>query len=233
MAVGDAFAPGGEIGLDADRRPAAVARDAQAGADVIDDQKRAMLVAERPRAGGVDRIGQHLVDEGVVLDRGREDGGQIVAGRRHGGLEAGDIVVVAEDLVRPIFRGHADAPRRAPGRGAVIGALGQDDGLLPRMGAGGDHGHGGGVRAVLAEDRPVGVLDQSREGLGELDHQGGGAGQGVADLHLAHEGRVDLRIAVAEQIGPIGAHEIEQLATVGVPEPRALAPGKELRIVVR
>jgi len=114
----------------------------------------------------------------------------------------------------------------------VIGAAGADDGLLSGMGLGDHHRHGGGVGAVLAEDRPVGVADLGDEGFGQIDDHRSGAGHGVALLHAANIGGVDHRVVVAEQVGAIAAHEVDVAVAVGVPEVGALATGEELWIAL-
>jgi len=82
--------------------------------DVVDDQERAVLVAERPGAGGVDGSGSTWSMKASCLT-GAAKMPQDRRRPRPRRLETGDIVVVAEDLVRAILRRHADAPRRAQG----------------------------------------------------------------------------------------------------------------------
>ena len=232
MAVGDALAPGREVGLHAHHRPRTVARHPQARAHVVDDQQRPGLVGQLAAAARIGAVRGGLVDEGVVLERGGEDRGQVLARLRHGRLQAGHVVVVAEDLVRAVGVGRACRPRRAPGRGPVIGALGPHDGLAPGVRPRGHQRHGRGVGAVLAEHRPVRVADQQGHLLGQPHHQLGRPGQGVADPELAHIGRVDLGMAVAEEVRAIGAHQVEVALAVGVPDVRAVRLREELRIVV-
>ncbi len=232
VAVGEALAPAGEIGLDAHRRPAAVAGDAKAGPHVVDHQQGAGLVAELAGAPGIGDLRHGLINEGVVLERRGENRGQVVAGLGHGGLQARHVVVFAGDLVGLVLGHQTGRAQIAPGMSAMIGALGDDDGLAPGLGAGGHQRHLGGVAAVLAEDRPVGVGDHRGQGFGQLYHQGGGAGHGVAQVQLADEGRVDGLVAIAHEVGAIGAHEIQILGPVRVPDPGAAGAGEELRIVV-
>ncbi len=121
------------------------------------------------------------------------------------------------------------APRHRP----VIGPLGADDRLAAGVGARDHQGHQGRVGPVLAEHRPVGVRDHGDQGLGQIDHHPARPGHGVAPAQLVDEGAVDHLVAVADQIGAIGAHEIEQFGPVGVPKPGALCAGEELGIVIR
>ena len=86
-----------------------------------------------------------------MAEGGGEDGGEIVAGLGHSRLQAGQVVVVAEDLVRPVRLQDAGRARGAPGGRAVIGAPGADDGLPAGLGPGDGQGHGRRIAAVLAE----------------------------------------------------------------------------------
>ena len=120
LAVGEGFAPGAEVGLDTDQRPAAVARQSEAGTDVVDDQHGAGPVAQRPRACRVRRIGQCLILEGVMLERRRENRGEVVSRSRYGGLEACDVVVPVRADEGALLRHDAGRHRRAPRRSTVV-----------------------------------------------------------------------------------------------------------------
>ena len=63
--------------------------------------------------------------------------------------------------------------RSAPRRSAVIGAPRAHDAAAAGVRARDHQRHRGGVRAVLAEHRPVGVADHRDDRFGEIDHQPG------------------------------------------------------------
>ena len=136
---------------------------AEPGPDVVQDQRGPFFVAQGAEPAGEGGVDQLLVVPGVVLERADQDPGQIIAGLGDGPLHAGQVVegVVAE--VGVVGRGRAGRARRAPGRGAVVGARGHEDLAPPGLRPGDRAAHGGGVGAVLGEYRPVRVPD----GLGE------------------------------------------------------------------
>ena len=158
-----------------------------------------------------------LVDKCVVFYRRREDRRQIISCLKRGRFQTGDVIVVAEYLVRLVLRDGSRRARRAPWHRSMVGALGPDDGLSAGMGPGDHQGHQGGVGAVLAEHRPVGVSHHGNHGLGQFDHHPAGAGHGVAASELVHEGAVNFLVAIADQVRSIGAHEVEQFVAVRIP----------------
>jgi len=66
MSVGDRLAPARQVRLDADQRPAAIPRHAEARTHVIHDQQRAGLIRQLPRTARIGAVGLRLIDEHVV-----------------------------------------------------------------------------------------------------------------------------------------------------------------------
>ena len=168
-----------------------------------------------------------------MLEGRREDRRQVVTRLGHGGFQAGHVVVVTENLVGPVRVDRAGRTRHAPGGCAMIGALGPDHFLAPRMGPGRRQRHGGGVGAVLAEDRPVSVGDHGRQRLGQLHHKRRRSRQRIALTQLTNERRVDFGMAISEQVRAVGAHEIQIAVAVHIGDVGAVTPREELRIVIR
>ena len=222
-----------EVGLHAEVRPAAAARQPEAGADLVEDQQRAVLVAKLARRGRERLLGQRLVLEGLVPERRGDDAGDVALVGLERRLQAVGVVVLVVDEVRLVLRQGAGRARRAPGRGAVVGAGGAEDLAALGLGARGDDRHRGGVRAVLAEDRPVGVVDHADQRLGQHDDDFGRAGHRIAQRLLRGRGGLHRLEPVAQQVRPVGAHEVDVLVAVDVPEPRAARPAEELRVLLR
>jgi hypothetical protein len=96
-------------------------------AHVVEDQRGLLLVAQFPQAAGEGRVDKLGVEAGVVLERADQDAGQVVAGLGCGFPDAGQVVEGVADQVGAVRFGDAARARRAPGRGAVVGALGDQD----------------------------------------------------------------------------------------------------------
>jgi hypothetical protein len=180
-----AFAPRAQVRLDADRLPAPAEVQAEATAHVVEDERRASVVAQGADAPG--EVGLHdlLVEAGVVAERGHEHAGQVVPRllcRRHHAVE---VVVPVGDEVGAVLGGRARWQRGAPWRSPVVGALGHEDLPATRRRPGDRRAQGRGVGAVLREHRPVGVADGVDEQLGQLDDAGGRAVLAVGQRCLA------------------------------------------------
>ena len=189
-----------------------------------------LVVAQRAQAAGERGVDQLLVVPGVVLERADQDAGQVIA-RLGGGLpHAGQVVegVVAE--VGVVRRGDPGRPGRAPRRGAVVGALRDQDLAPPGLRAGDRAAHGGGVGAVLGEDRPVRVPHGRHQQLGQVHHDRAGRVHAVADPGLRSGRRLHRRVLVAEHDRAVAAHQVDVLVAVHVPDPRAAAAPHELRV---
>ena len=74
-------------------------------------------------------------------------------------------------------------------------------------------------------DEPAGELD--RGGIGEAEVRGVGHLGG-----LLGEGRIEPRVPVAVHVAPHAGRAVEVAGTVGVDEPRALAPLDQERVVI-
>ena len=79
QAAADDLAQAGQVGLDAEELLRAAARDAEAGDDLVEDQQRAVLVAERAQHRQVGRARQHHAH--VAGDRLDDDRGDLAAVR--------------------------------------------------------------------------------------------------------------------------------------------------------
>ena len=121
MAVGDRLAPGGQVRAHAHRLPAAGRVQAEAGAHVVHDQRRAAAVADGARGAGEGRVGQLLVApqscrKAVTMMPARSLPAASAAASR-----LASVVVVEAQQVGAVVRRGAGRHRRAPGRRAVIG----------------------------------------------------------------------------------------------------------------
>jgi hypothetical protein len=233
IAVGDGLAEAGEIRPHAQRLPAAAGMQAEAGAHVVDHQRRIGLVAQLAHGAGEFGRRQRLV-HAVVVAEGRDQDARQVAPRLLGGLgHAVDVVVVVIQDMRPVFRGDAGQGGRAPWHRAVIGAARHQQlapaGAGPRQG----DGEGGGVAAILLELHPVGMGDARHQRFRQLHHYRRGAVHAVALLHLAAGGFLHLRVAVAQDDRAPAAHEVHVMAAVGIGQAAALPAGEILRIALR
>ena len=232
MTVGDRLAPGAQVRPDAERLPAAAHVEAQAAADVVEDQGGADPVADGAHALGELRVGVLEVALDVVADRSDHDGRDVVrAGLGDGGLERREVVVLEVDACSRGPRGSCRAPPgastswrcrgRSRARSAPCAARVADRATT--------------TPSVVASVPFLQNMAQSACGtwstkrLGQLDHERGRAVQDVADRGLLGGRLVDLRVPVAEQVGTPRAHEVDVLVAVDVPDPTALAALEELR----
>ena len=101
------------------------------------------------------------------------------------------------------------------------------------LGAGHHVAHGSGVVAVLCEDRPIGVADLAHEALSKVDDGRRRAVGDVQQVALRVSGRGDPRVAVAGDHRAEGAHEVDVLVAIHVPQAAAVGPAVILRIAGR
>ena len=186
-------------------------------------------ISRTPRANS--GVAELLIDEHVVAVRGADDRGDLLlAGGGDRGLDRIEIVVGEEDRVRVILgRGSGRLRWERPAADAVIGVMRHQHLRPPGVGAGDDHGEVVGVRPVLGEHRPVGVVHLGGEELGELDHLRPGGAQHVAAGGGGGGRGIDLGVGVAEQDRPERAHQVDELPAVDIqaraPSPRAMNCG--------
>ena len=152
--------------------------------NVVQDQRGPFFVAQGAEPAGEGGVDQLLVEAGVVLERADQDPGQVIAGLGGGPLRAGQVVEGVAAEVGVVGGRDAGRARRAPRRGAVVGALGHQDLAPPGLRPGDRAAHGGGVGAVLGEYRPVRVPDGLGEEFGQVHHDRARRVHAVAGLGL-------------------------------------------------
>jgi hypothetical protein len=235
MPVGKRLAPCAEVWPHAERLPAAAQVEPRTAADLVDHQDGADAVADRPQPLG-ELGGRRLeVAVDVVADRGYDDRRHVVGIRRvDGRLDRRKVVVLEQDRVGVVLRRRA---RRVgagrPARDAVVGTARQQHLAPPGRRPGHDDPERRGVRAVLAEHRPIRVGHLVHEHLAELHHQGRRPVQDVAHGRLRRDRLLDARVAVPEQDRSPRAHQVDVLVAVHVPDTAALTARVELRVLRR
>ena len=206
------------------------ARDvkSEARADVVNDEHGAVFGAHfshfLPKTlGGHDVIGKIAVHIGLRNDRRDltrvflEDLAQAVK-----------IVPIDVNIVHYVLgedAGIVDLLR--PGRHAVVISLEKDDLFAVGIGSRGHNGEGGDVVSVLCKERPVGTCDGIDEELGKLDHLGRGQSRAVAESSLRCRRGVNVGVVVTENVRAVGAHIVDKLVAVKVPDISAFCPRGE------
>ena len=166
----------------------------------------------------------------VVAEGGDDDCGQVIAGLVDCGFQAGDVVVFEWDQVRAVFRGDACERGRAPGDCAVVAAAGDEHLAAPGACAGDGYAGSGCVATVLGQQAPGGVGDHVHEQLGQFHQHRGGSVQAIAEFGLPPGGLGHAGVVVAQHDRAPGAHEVDELAPVHVPDAAAVAAGEVLRV---
>ena len=229
-AVRDRLAPGRQVRVHPDRLPAGPEVQPEPGSDVVQDQRGPFFVAQGAEPAGEGGVDQLLVEAGVVLERADQDPGQVIAGLGGGPLRAGQVVEGVAAEVGVVGGRDAGRARRAPRRGAVVGALGHQDLAPPGLRPGDRAAHGGGVGAVLGEYRPVRVPDGLGEEFGQVHHDRARRVHAVAGFGLGPGRGLHFRVLVAKDDRAVAAHQVDVLVPVRVPDPRATAAPHELRV---
>ena len=202
--------------------------ESEARADVINDEDGAVFGAHfshfLPKAsGGHDVIGKVAVHIGLRNDRRDltrvflEDLAQAVK-----------IVPIDVDIVHYVLgedAGIVDLLR--PGRHAVVISLEKDDLFAVSIGSRGHNGEGGDVVSVLCKERPVGACNGIDEELGKLDHFGRGQSCAVAESSLRCRCGVNVGVVVAEDVRAVGAHIVDKLVAVKIPDIGTFCPRGE------
>ncbi len=230
IAVRDRLAPGGKVRPHAHKLPAAADVKAETRAHVVHDQGRSGRIAEGARRVGECRRRQLVVLAEIMLEGGDDDAGDVPPHRLGRIGEALGIVVVVGNDVQAVFRGRAQRVGIAPGDRAVIGAAG-DQQLAPPGRRAGDHDAGRRrIGAVLLEHRPIGMRHGVNQKFGQLNEPFRRPVQPIAALPLRIDGRLDVGIPIAQHHRSPGAHEIDVLAPIDVPQAATFAAREELRI---
>lgn len=146
------------------------------------------------------------------------DGRYVTVDALDSGIEALDIVVLEVDDVGPILLGNPRRIGHVPRGRTMVRAARNENLPLLAICSRDHHRHRRGVRAVLAEHRPIGVADLLGERLGKLDHHLAGARCRIDLLQLAGRGLLDPFVAIAEQVRAVAAHVVDVLVAVDVPQ---------------
>ena len=76
----------------------------------------------------------------------------------------------------------------------------------------------------LPNTPPIREVDERHETLRQIDHHRSGMIQAVAERGLSLAGRLHCRMAIAQNDGTVGAHQVDELVAVDVPVSRAVGP---------
>ncbi len=196
QAAADHLAEGGQVGGHAEQRLRASPADPEAGHHLVEDQQRAVAVAEIAQPGEETGDGRDQVH--VAGDRLDDHGGDLIPRTREERLDRREVVVRREQGVGHHGGRHAggggDADRRRAGAGgdqegvgmAVVAPCEFDEAVAPGGGAGEAQGRHGrfGPRVDQADH-----VDRRQRG-----------GDRLRDLHLGAGRRADRR-AAAERLG--------------------------------
>jgi hypothetical protein len=128
-----------------------------------------------------------------------------------------------------IFRQDAARVRCTPRSSTVIRARGHHH--FATLGGGTRDGdaHGGCIRAVLGEDRPVGVVDPIDEQFAQFHHRRRRTILTVSESLLPTDSLFHLGVMMTQHNRPVAAHEVDVFVAVDVPDACAVAPRHELR----
>ena len=187
-----------------------------------------MLVAELAQADRELCGRRFLVESGGLAVGGDDHRGEVarVALDRRG--DAAQVVEVEVVDVLPIAGNGALDVGIAPGKGAMVGAVGDQDRALAGVGAGEGHRERGDVGAVLREQRPGAVVDHRHQLLRQVDHDRRGAGAAVDLGVLAGDRLLHLGVQVTEHDRAPGAHHVDVLVADHVPDPGPFGTGDEM-----
>ena len=202
----------------------------ETGPDVVDDQHDAPLGAELAYLRPV-FLGRTAVVEEIAVVIGLGDQRRhIPLGRVISRFQGRNVEPGTDDVVGHFLRQDAGVVGlHGPGLVAVVIAP-EEDGLLLSGGRpGGQVCESGGIGAVLHEECPVGASHGIHQQFGALHHFVGGRGGAVTHHQLLHGGAVHVRVTVAQDIGAVGAHQVQILVAVHVPEVGTLGLGRDQR----
>ena len=223
-AVCKSLAEADKVGLEAVEVVGACDIKTEARSDVVDDKDDALLGAELADLLPIALCGEDVVYEIAVKVGSGDERCDLALVLLNYSLEALKIVPVNIEVVGDILGKNAGVvDLLAPGSDAVIEAV-DEDYLLPVGGCSGGHDScGGGVAAVLCEESPVSRSDGVDKALRELDYLGRGRGDAVLYLSLCKSCGVNIGVIVAEHVGAVSAHIVDEFVAVDIPEVGALS----------
>ena len=127
-----------------------------------------------------------------------------------------------EVVVEPVVRGQVGG--QIPVMPAVVTA--KQHLVPPRRAARDAYRDSAGLATALGIAHHLGARDRADQLLGQLDLPLVVEGIDGARVNPLLDGSVHYVIGIAQDDGPHGAHPIEELVAIHVPDPRALGPGR-------
>ncbi len=231
VAVRDGFAEARDIGFDAVVIVTTFDVDTEARADVVENEDDAVVVAQLAHLLPVSFGRKLVVDESGMEIRRCDECRDLSGILFDEFLKLVGRVPIDVKVVGDVLFGDAGiAQFLHPGRHAVIVALDEDDFLAVSVSTGNHDCKVGRVAAVLCEERPVRHVDGVDHFFREIDEQVGRQGRAVAFFELFDCGGVDIGVVVAQEVGAVRAHIVDELVSVDIPEVRSLGFGHEQRI---
>ena len=233
----DDLAEGHQVGLHAEILLSTAQSQPEAGDNLVKDQEGSALVAQGPQP--LQEAGSRIDHAHVGGHRLHDDAGDLAGVSVQQGLHGGQVVELGGKGVLHDVLGHTGgggmAARQGGGTGvhqqavgvAVVAALKLDD-LVPAGGPPGqtDGGHHRlGARVDHAHHLDVG--HQVDHQLGDLHLPAGGSAEGQAVLDGLLHRLPDHRVVMAQDHGTPGAHIVNILPAVLVPDEGAVGPGDE------
>lgn len=233
VAVCDCFAVASDIGLETVLVCGALEVDTEACADVVDDENYAVLVADLANLLPVAFFGKHVVGEVAVHVRRGDEACDLAGVFLAECFELFRMVPVNIEVVDEIFFGDtAISEFLHPRSNAVIVAFGKDDFFAMGVCTSDHDCELSCIAAVLCEERPVCHFDGFAHFFCEVDSDVGNEGGAIAFLSLFCRRRVYVGIVVAEIVGAVCAHPVDDAVAVYVIDICALRVGHIKRIAL-
>ena len=235
-AAADDLAIGDQVGMDAIVALGAARREAEARDDLVENEQRAVGVAQTPECLQKSRLGRHHAHVG--RHRLHDHRGHLAGVGLEKGADRGGVVIPRGERIGGHLRRNAGGIRRAAGEGAGTGldqhgirvsmvAAGKLDdfapaGGAPRQAQGGHDGLGAGIDH--AHHLRAGHLGHQLGHL-HLDLRGRAEAQAVA--HGLQHGLLHRLVAVTQDQRSPGADEVNILVAVHVDDAASLALRKK------
>ena len=202
----------------------------KARAHIINDQNRVLFRAELPDLLP-EALGGHLIVREVAMHIGlgnyRRD---LIFVFLKDPLQSLVVIPVHIDVVADILLQNTRViDLLGPGRNPVIISLEKYDFLLVGISSRRHDRQSGHIISVFREKRPVSRMNRIHQQFREIDHFRRRRGHAVAKLHLSSGRRVHIRVTVAQHIGAVSAHIVNETVSVHIPEIAALRPLTEQR----